>query len=79
MLTFLELELPLQCIRIPLANGAVCEQELSGSSTGDWERPILDALQARLPDGELLRWAITSVCDRRQVVTVEVVATCPGV
>ena len=41
----------------------------------DWESRILEAVRQQLPDGKLLRWAITSVCKSRHTITVEVVAT----
>ena len=75
-LTFLELELPLGIVRDRLAgDSSTLPVELESSP--NWDRFILEDLQQQLPDGKLLRWALTSVCDRRQTITVEVVATLP--
>ncbi|MEL7475357.1 MAG: hypothetical protein AAGJ55_03890, partial [Cyanobacteria bacterium J06555_12] len=77
-LTFVEVELSLEAVRDRLSgnlarhSSGVTPPEAPLESCVDWDRLVLDAVRQQLPEGKLLRWAITSVCTSGRVATVEV-------
>ncbi|MEM9567106.1 MAG: hypothetical protein AAF974_02275 [Cyanobacteria bacterium P01_E01_bin.34] len=80
-MTFLEVDLPLEAIRPRLTievtrqSSSVTPAEATLEPCFDWERLVLKTVRQQLPEGKLLRWAITSVCVPECVAKLEVVAT----
>ncbi|MGK7911731.1 MAG: hypothetical protein AB4050_09680 [Synechococcus sp.] len=78
-LTFLELELPLQDIRnrlhIEPFPDKIELEDITEDVPVNWDRLILETVRQQLPTANLLRWAVTSACESKRVITVEIVAT----